>query len=63
LRNNSNTRKVAGDSVRSDEPWPKVVALGLNFFQNRVLLLDFPAQRFAILDGAGTTNLVEQRAS
>ncbi|CAN5812781.1 hypothetical protein BH23GEM5_BH23GEM5_27770 [soil metagenome] len=65
LRNHAvNIRRVAGDSVRSDEPRPKIGTLGLNFFRNRVLLLDFPAQRFSILDSAGILpTWIEQRAS
>lgn len=58
-----NIRLVAGDTVRTDDPHPKIGTLGLNFFRQRVLLLDFPAQRFAILDSvAALPASIEERA-
>lgn len=59
-----NIRRFAGDTVRADNPLPKIGTLGLNFFRNRVLLLDFPAERFAILDSAAAIpEWIEERAS
>lgn len=53
LRNHAvNIRGFAGDTVRADDPLPKIGTLGLNFFRTRALLLDFPAERFAIIDSA-----------
>ena len=59
-----NIRRVQGDTVRADNPYPKIGTLGLNFFRSRVLLLDFPGQRFAILDSAAAIpHWIEEQAS
>ena len=65
LRNQAvNIRRVAGDTVRADDPAPKIGTLGLNFFRDKILLLDFPGQRFAILDTVSPLpRAIQQRAS
>ena len=44
--------RFVGDTITSDDPHPKIGTLGLSFFRSRVLLLDMPRARFAILDSA-----------
>jgi hypothetical protein len=44
--------RYAGDSLRAGDPFPEIGTLGLDFFRGRVLLLDLPRRRFAILDSA-----------
>ena len=59
-----NIRRYSGDTIRAGDVHPQIGTLGLNFFRNRVLLLDFPHGRFAILDSA--TSLpqeIEQHAA
>lgn len=65
LRNHVvNIRRVAGDTVRAGDAYPRIGTLGLNFFRSRLLLLDFPAERFAILDSAATMPAwIEERAT
>lgn len=43
-------RQGFGDPITDSDPTPDVGTLGLDFFQRRVLLLDFPSNRLAILD-------------
>lgn len=45
-----NITRRAGDTIRAGDPAPKIGTLGLEFFRDKTLLLDFPAERFAILD-------------
>jgi len=57
-----NIRRYAGDTVRAGDPHPKIGTLGLNFFRRRVLLVDFPAQRFAVLDSGALPAWIERDA-
>jgi hypothetical protein len=58
-----NMQRYAGDTVRADDPRPKIGTLGIRFFLDKLLLLDFPGQRFAILDSAGLPDALAARAS
>lgn len=50
--------------MSADDPAPKIGTLGLHFFLRRVLLLDLPGQRFAVLDStAPLPPEIERRAS
>ena len=56
-------RKDYGGSVKN-QGRPKIGSVGLDLFAERVLLLDFPARRFAILDkGEPVPADIERRAS
>lgn len=42
----------ARDTLATGDTLPKIGTLGLNFFRDRVLVLDLPGERFAIIDSA-----------
>ena len=44
--------RYAGDTIDAGDAIPKIGTLGLQFLESRVLLLDLPGARFALLDSA-----------
>ncbi len=48
LQRHSNPR----DTLATGDTLPKIGTLGLNFFRDKVLVLDLPGERFAIVDSA-----------
>jgi hypothetical protein len=45
-------QRYLGDTLQAGDTLPKIGTLGLEFFRDRVLVLDLPGERFAILDSA-----------
>lgn len=56
-------QRYAGDTIDAGDAVPKIGTLGLEFLEGRVLLLDLPRGRFALLDSARALPAVARGAS